>query len=125
MGYHIILFIAAMQSIPKELNEAAIVDGATSFQIFRHIQLPSIRMMIDFVLFTNVIGSLQVFDIPFVMTAGGPGYASSTFTLYTINTAFKFKNFGLAATMAILMILLIIVIYGAEWIILKVLRKNK
>jgi len=123
-GYHIILFIAALQSIPKELGEAAIVDGANSFQVFRYIQLPSIRMVIDFVLFTNVTGSLQVFDIPFVMTSGGPGYASSTFTLYTINTAFKFNNFGLAATMAILMILIIVLIYGIQSCVLKIVRKG-
>ena len=54
---------------------------------------------------------MQVFDIPFVMTSGGPGYASSTFTLYTINTAFKFSNFGLASTMAVALMAIIILIY--------------
>ena len=62
-------------------------------------------------LFDNIRGALQVFDIPFVMTAGGPGYASSTFTLYTIDTAFSYSNFGLAATMAVAIMLMIIVIY--------------
>lgn len=98
-GYHIILFIAALQSVPQDIIEAARIDGANSFQMFRYIQTPSIMLMVDFVLFDNIRGAMQVFDIPFVMTAGGPGYASSTFTLYTINTAFKFSNFGLASTM--------------------------
>lgn len=110
-GYHVILFMAALQSIPKDLEEAAKVDGATTFHIFKFIQVPAIMLMVDFVLFDNIRGALQVFDIPFVMTSGGPGYASSTFTLYTIKTAFTFSNFGLASTMAVAIMVLIIVIY--------------
>ena len=71
------------------------------WQLFKYVQIPAIMLMVDIVLFDNIRGALQVFDIPFVMTAGGPGYASSTFTLYTIKTAFTFSNFGLAATMAL------------------------
>jgi len=110
-GYHVILFMAALQSIPKDLEEAAKVDGATTFHIFKFIQVPAIMLMVDFVLFDNIRGALQVFDIPFVMTSGGPGYASSTFTLYTIKTAFTFSNFGLASTMAVAIMVLIVVIY--------------
>lgn len=110
-GYHIILFMAALQSIPQDIHEAALVDGANAWQTFRFIQIPSIMLMVDFVLFDNIRGALQVFDIPFVMTNGGPGYASSTFTLYTINTAFKFSKFGLAATMAVAIMVMIVLIY--------------
>lgn len=110
-GYHVILFMAALQSISKDTVEAAIIDGANAWQLFRYIQTPSIMLMVDFVLFDNIRGAMQVFDIPFVMTAGGPSYASSTFTLYTIKTAFTFSNFGLAATMAVALMLMIILIY--------------
>lgn len=110
-GYHIILFMAALQSIPQDIMEAAEVDGANTWHIFRYIQIPAIMLMVDFVLFDNIRGALQVFDIPFVMTAGGPGYASSTFTLYTIKTAFTFSNFGLAATMAVALMILIVLVY--------------
>lgn len=110
-GYHVILFMAALQSIPQDLMEAARVDGANSWHLFRYIQIPSIMLMVDFVLFDNIRGALQVFDIPFVMTSGGPGYASSTFTLYTIKTAFSFSNFGLASTMAVAIMVMIVVIY--------------
>ncbi len=110
-GYHIILFMAALQSVPQDIHEAALVDGANAWQTFRFIQIPSIMLMVDFVLFDNIRGALQVFDIPFVMTNGGPGYASSTFTLYTINTAFKFSKFGLAATMAVAIMVMIVLIY--------------
>lgn len=110
-GYHIVLFMAALQSVNQDIMEAATIDGANSWQMFRYIQTPSIALMVDFVLFDNIRGAMQVFDIPFVMTSGGPGYASSTFTLYTINTAFKFSNFGLASTMAVALMVIIILIY--------------
>lgn len=110
-GYHVVLFMAALQSLSQDVQEAAEVDGANAWQLFRYIQIPSIMLMVDFVLFDNIRGALQVFDIPYVMTSGGPGYASSTFTLYTIDTAFKYSNFGLASTMAVAIMLMIVVIY--------------
>lgn len=110
-GYHVILFMAALQSLPQDVAEAAKVDGANTWQLFKYIQIPAIMLMVDFVLFDNIRGALQVFDIPFVMTAGGPGYASSTFTLYTIKTAFTYSNFGLASTMAVAIMVLIVLIY--------------
>lgn len=113
-GYHIILFMAALQSIPQDTLEAAKVDGANTWQMFKYIQIPAIMLMVDFVLFDNIRGALQVFDIPFVMTAGGPGYASSTFTLYTIKTAFTFSNFGLAATMAVAIMFMIVLVYVVQ-----------
>lgn len=113
-GYHIVLFLAALQSVSKDIQEAAIIDGANTWQMFRYIQIPSIMLMVDFILFDNIRGALQVFDIPFVMTSGGPGYASSTFTLYTIKTAFTFSDFGLASTMAVAIMVLIIVIYVVQ-----------
>lgn len=110
-GYHVILFMAALQSLPQDVLEAARVDGANTWQLFKYIQIPSIMLMVDFVLFDNIRGALQVFDIPYVMTNGGPGYASSTFTLYTIDTAFKYNNFGLASTMAVAIMAMIVIIY--------------
>ena len=110
-GYHIVLFMAALQSLPQDVQEAASMDGANAWQMFKYIQVPAIMLMVDFVLFDNIRGALQVFDIPFVMTSGGPGYASSTFTLYTIDTAFKYSNFGLASTMAVAIMVMIVIIY--------------
>ncbi len=106
--------MAALQSVPADILESAKVDGANTWQLFRYIQVPAIMLMVDFVLFDNIRGALQVFDIPFVMTAGGPGYASSTFTLYTIKTAFTFSNFGMASTMAVAIMVMIILIYVVQ-----------
>ena len=113
-GYHVILFMAALQSLPQDVQEAARVDGANSWQMFKYIQIPAIMLMVDFVLFDNIRGALQVFDIPFVMTGGGPGYASSTFTLYTISTAFTYSNFGVASTMEVAIMVMIVVIYVVQ-----------
>lgn len=109
-GLHIILFLAGLQSIPREIFEAAKVDGANTFKQYIHMVLPNIMTIVEIVLFLNVRGALQVFDIPFIMTGGGPGHASSTFTLHTIETAFNFSNFGKASSMAILLMLMIICI---------------
>lgn len=124
-GYHIVLFIAALQSVPQDIIEAAKVDGANVFQIFRYIQIPSIALVVDFILFDNIRGALQVFDIPFVMTSGGPGYASSTFTLYTIKTAFTFNNFGLASTMAVAIMAIIVLVYVLQNKILHIGKEKK
>ncbi len=126
-GYHVILFMAALQSLPQDVQEAAAVDGADPWQLFKYIQIPSIMLMVDFVLFDNIRGALQVFDIPYVMTSGGPGYASSTFTLYTIDTAFKYSNFGLASTMAVAIMIMIVAIYVVQDKIIHglVLRRDK
>lgn len=126
-GYHVILFMAALQSLPQDVQEAAAVDGADPWQLFKYIQIPSIMLMVDFVLFDNIRGALQVFDIPYVMTSGGPGYASSTFTLYTIDTAFKYSNFGLASTMAVAIMIMIVAIYVVQDKIIHglILRRDK
>lgn len=123
-GYHVILFIAALTSVPGDILEAATIDGANAWQKFRFIQVPSIQLVIDFILFDNVRGALQAFDIPFVMTNGGPGYASSTFTLYTINTAFTYNNFGLASAMAVAIMVLIVVIYLIQNVVVTQLRRR-
>jgi multiple sugar transport system permease protein len=120
-GFHIILFVSALSSINNDLLEAAIIDGANAWQKFWKIQIPEISLIIDFILFSNVQGSLKQFDIPFVMTAGGPGYASSTFTLYTITNAFTYNNFGLAGAMSVIMIAMVALVSllqnkGVAWL---------
>ncbi|MEH7745749.1 sugar ABC transporter permease, partial [Neobacillus drentensis] len=106
-GIHIILFLAAFQSLPTDMIEASIIDGASTFKQFYHIVLPNIKPVVEIVLFLNVRGALQIFDIPYVMTSGGPNHASETFTLQTINTAFQYQNFGLACAMAIVLMIII------------------
>jgi multiple sugar transport system permease protein len=121
-GLHIILFLAGLQSIPADIQEAATIDGASFIQKFRYITIPSVTLVIDFVLFANVRGALQTFEIPFVITGGGPGYASSTFTLYSLKTAFNFNNFGMASTMGVTIVILIVIVSLIQNKIVKIAR---
>ena len=121
-GLHIILFLAGLQSIPEEILEAATIDGANFIDKFRYITIPSMTLVIDFVLFANVRGAMQLFDIPFVITGGGPGYASTTFTLYSLKTAFNFNNFGMASTMGVAVFIIIIVVAFIQNKIVKMTR---
>lgn len=109
-GLHTVLFLAGMQSINRDLYEAASIDGAGRLSQFMAITLPGILPTVEVSLFLNARGAFQVFDIPFVMTGGGPGHVSSTFSVYTIETAFTFNNVGMACAMAITLLLLILAI---------------
>lgn len=119
MGYHIVLFATGLRSISTDVMEAARIDGANALQQLVYVQLPSMRLVVSFVLFDCIRGTLQLFDIPFIMTNGGPGYASSTFTLYTIETAFNYNSFGMAATMAVAIMVIVILVYATENLLMK------
>lgn len=116
---HIVLFLAGLQSINKDMLEAALIDGASVFQQFIKIIVPNMKSILSIILFLNVRGALMVFDIPFVMTSGGPGNSSMTFALHTVKTAFEFSNFGLACAMAIVLIIAIIIISLVQNIVLE------
>lgn len=109
-GMPIILFLAGLQSIPKDMLEAATIDGASVWQQFSKIIMPNMKTVTSIVLFLNARGALMVFDIPFVMTSGGPRGSSTTFALNLVKIAFDFENFGLAAAMAIVLIIMILIL---------------
>jgi multiple sugar transport system permease protein len=117
VGYYIIIYLAGLQGIPQEYYDAAAVDGANSWQSFRHITLPLLRPVLLFIAVTNTIGALQVFDIVFAATTGlagetsGGGPANSTMVvLHMYNTAFKFFRMGRATAMAVILFVIIFVI---------------
>ena len=97
-GFNMIYFIAGLQSIPKELYEAAAIDGAGPWQTFRYITIPALKPVLAFVVITSVIGSFQLFDLPYVLTEGGPGNASITIVMYLYRHGFEFINLGYAST---------------------------
>lgn len=108
IGFDIIMFIGAIQSISPDVFEAAHLDGANSWNKFRYIIFPSIRPIIALQLILAVKGSISVYDIPYVITGGRSG--TSTFVIRTMETAFDYNRVGLASAMAVLLLLLIIVI---------------
>lgn len=97
-GFNMVYFLAGLQSIRQELYEAAAVDGAGPWQSFIHVTIPALRPVIAFVVITSMIGSFQLFDLPYVLTEGGPGNASMTMVMYLYKHGFEFINLGYAAT---------------------------
>ena len=97
-GFNMIYFLAGLQGIRQELYEAASIDGAGRWHSFIHVTLPSLRPVIAFVVITSMIGSFQLFDLPYVLTRGGPGNSSMTIVMYLYKHGFEFINLGYAAT---------------------------
>jgi len=106
-GFETVVFLAALQNIPKELYEAARIDGAGPWTLLLHITLPSLRPVILFVYIYGIIGSYQVYDQIFVMTQGGPVYSTISLVYYLIK---KFQNLDLGYASAIAYILFVILV---------------
>lgn len=114
MGLNMVIYLAALQSVPSEIIEAARMDGASRLQTTLYVVLPNITKVIELNLFLTIIGTLEIFDLPFILTKGGPLGASDTFLTKTIATAFSFNNFGLASAMSVTLIALVIAVLSAQ-----------
>jgi raffinose/stachyose/melibiose transport system permease protein len=114
MGFNMVIYLAALQSIPSDLYEAASIDGANGWKQFLHITLPNIYKIIELNLFLTVTGALEVFDLPFVLTKGGPAGASETFVMKIIETAFQFNNYGLASAMSVVLLLFVVIVLSIQ-----------
>ncbi len=109
MGYNLVIFIAGLQGIPDVFHEAARVDGANAWQRFWRITFPLLRPTLTFVIVMTMLSSWQVFVIFYVMTRGGPGNATRTLVLHIYETAFRYQEMGLAATVAMALFVIIMV----------------
>jgi multiple sugar transport system permease protein/raffinose/stachyose/melibiose transport system permease protein len=107
-GYNLVLFIAALQGIPQVIKDAARVDGANAWQMFRHITLPLLRPTLLFVCVLTMLSSLQQFVIFQVMTNGGPRDQTTTILMSVYNNAFRYQNMGWAAAMSMVLFLIIL-----------------
>jgi multiple sugar transport system permease protein len=110
VGYYIVIYLAGLQGIPQDYYDAASVDGASRFQRLRYITVPLLKPVTLFVVVTNTIGALQVFDLVYATTGGGPANRTMTVVLYMYETAFKFSRMGRASAMAFLLFLIILAI---------------
>lgn len=110
LGYYIVIYLAGLQGVPQDYYDAARVDGANSWQAFRHITLPLLRPVTLFVVVTNTIGALQVFDLVFATTGGAPANSTMTLVLHMYNTAFKYSRMGRASAMAFTLFAIILFI---------------
>ncbi|GAB3153355.1 sugar ABC transporter permease [Micromonospora sonneratiae] len=105
-GLHLVLYLAGRQSIPRELAEAATTDGASPWQVFRHVTLPLLGPTIRISVFLSVIGTIQLFDMVWVLTGGGPIHASETMAVTMYQYGFRRFEVGYASAISIVMFLL-------------------
>jgi len=110
LGLNIVIYLAGLQTISREYYEAAQIDGANGFQQFFHITLPLISPTSFFLLVTGTISAIQVFDVPYVMTAGGPANATQMIVMYLYKTAFGLQRMGVAAAMGYVVFMLILLL---------------
>jgi ABC-type sugar transport system permease subunit len=122
MGYNLVIFMAGLQGIPDVYREAAVVDGANAWQRFWHITLPLLRSTMTFVMVMTMLSSWQVFVLFFVMTGrGGPANQTRVLVLHIYETAFRNQEMGQAATVAMVLFLIIMVTTLLQ---LKLLKKD-
>jgi ABC-type sugar transport system permease subunit len=131
LGYNMVYFLAALQSIPKEMYEAARVDGANAVQQFISITVPMLREIGMVILFLAILGSLQIFDLVLVMTGGGPFFASEVVSTYIYHFAFTSSsvqtesNVGYASAAALFMGIIVMSITAFQLLALKWARERR
>jgi len=114
MGALVIIFLAGLQVVPKEMHEAAAIDGAGAWGRFRHITLPMMRPTLLFGGVITMIGYLQFFEEPFIMTRGGPLDSTLSTAYYTYNQ-FGFGNYSYAAAMAYVLFVVIALVTAVQF----------
>jgi multiple sugar transport system permease protein len=122
MGLVAMLFLAGLQNIPRSLYEAAALEGASEWQIFKRVTLPLLRPVMVFVLVTSVTGSFQIFDTIAVTTNGGPLDSTRVIVHYIVQNAFSFYKMGYASAMS-MALALVMVLYTI--VQMRILRANE
>lgn len=104
MGYHMLLLYAGVKTISPELREAAVIDGASNWQVSRYISIPMIKPVIQMCVIFSVVGSFKAFDLIYVLTNGGPAHASEVPSTLMINMIFGRNRYGLGSAIAVIII---------------------
>jgi raffinose/stachyose/melibiose transport system permease protein len=113
-GFHMVIFLAGLQTISNELYEAAYMDGASRTQQFAHITLPLLQPVMLVNVTLALMGAFNVFDIPYIMTEGGPANSTLVMALHIYIRGFKFYQFGYAAALSYVLLLLVTVIAAIQ-----------
>ncbi|WP_432806503.1 carbohydrate ABC transporter permease [Lederbergia lenta] len=115
VGLNMILFLAALQQVDKNLYEASYLDGANKWRRFWHITMPMITPTVFLTIILTVIGSMKVFGQIYVMTNGGPGNHTKVLVYYIWENAFKLFEFGYASAIAIILFVIILIFTLIQW----------
>ena len=108
VGNTVVIFLAGLQDVPRELYEAAEIDGASRTQSLFNVTLPAVSPVIFFNLIMGIIGTLQVFTLPYIMTQGGPARSTYFYSMYLYDNAFTFLKMGYASAMAWVQLLIVL-----------------
>lgn len=114
-GYVAMLFIVAIQKIPRDLYEAAEVDGAGKLKRFFYITVPQVRQMFFVTMILTVVGAFTVFNEPYILTGGGPGTATMVLSLHMYQTGFVKNNLGYASTIAMLIFIITAILSSVQF----------
>lgn len=106
-GYLTVFFLAGLQAVPKELYEAAALDGAGRIRTFTTVTLPALKPVTAFVVVTSFIGAAQIFEEPYLLTGGGPAESTLSVTMFIYRAAFQRQQFGYAAAAAVVLFVLV------------------
>lgn len=109
VGYHMVIILAGMLSIPKEIIEAASIDGASSTKILFHIVMPLCKDTLQICFILALVGSFKSFDVPYVMTWGGPGMSSTFLAIYMFKVSFLKSKIGMGTAIGIIILLLALI----------------
>ena len=109
MGYYMIVYLAALQGVSNELYEAASLDGANKWQLFRHITWPSVTPTTFFIIMMLMVATFKSYDIMYITTQGGPGEATKVLAYHIFNSAFVNSEFGYAGAIAMVLLSIIVV----------------
>lgn len=110
-GYFSLIILGGLLSIPRDIFDAAKVDGARGLQTFFYITLPILKPILFLVIILLTVGGFSVFTIPFVMTAGGPGYASEPLPMYVYDSGWRYFRMGYAAALTAILLIIITILY--------------
>lgn len=122
IGYSMVIYLAGLQAVSSEIIEASKIDGANSWQVFRHIEFPSIAPSFTINTVLSVVGCLKAFEIIFVMTGGGPGNATELIGTYIYNRGFTGSRFGYGTAVSLVLFIFIVAV---SFIQVKVLRRRE
>jgi ABC-type sugar transport system permease subunit len=109
IGFCMVIYLGALQSIPSELKEAAAIDGADRWARFRSITVPMLTPTTSILLILNVVFSIQAFDVIYVMTGGGPGFSTTVLIQYVFRSAFQTGEMGYAAALGLVLVGILLV----------------
>jgi raffinose/stachyose/melibiose transport system permease protein len=117
-GFNMVVYLAAIQGLPREYDEYAVLEGASRFQKFRHITWPLLWPATFTLVLLSTLGTLRIFDMVWIMTEGGPSHATETIATDVYATAFRFLQVGYAQAMAMILLFVILVLAIVEYRIL-------